>query len=136
MALLVDFGGFNLESGIEFGTGRFDDCLLFLNLTFDDTEEEVDNTDGVEFFVLIKVDESKSTDFGFTSPNSLNFDLNKINIFFHNKVINGLVSHFTLILLMQFLNDTQHFMSASLHHVLVIDCRNGVGEVFHLLVVQ
>lgn len=107
-----------------------------MNLNFDDTEEEVDDTDRVQFFILVKVYEPECWNFGFTSPDPLDFYLYKINIFLHYEVINRLVNNFALILLVNFFNKAEHFMSTAFDHVLVVNGRDTVWKVFHFLVVQ
>jgi hypothetical protein len=107
-----------------------------MDLGFDNAEEEVNNGDRVEFFILVKVDKSKRSDFRLTSTNSLHLNLNKIDIFLCNKVINGLVRNLTLIFFLQFFHKTEHLMCAPLDHVLVVNCGDGTGEVLHFLVVE
>jgi hypothetical protein len=107
-----------------------------LDLGFDNAEKEVNNGDRVEFFIFVKVDKSERSDFRLTGTNSLHFNLNKIDIFLSNKVINGLVRNFALIFSVQFFHKTEHLMRAPLDHVLVVHCRDGVGEVLHFLVVE
>ena len=103
-------------------------------MALDDTQEEVNHTDWVEFFVFVEVDEPKCADFGFACTYSLHFYLNIVDIFFHYKIINSLVCDFSLILLTEFFHETQHFVSASFDHVLVVYSRDSVGKVLHFLI--
>ncbi len=43
VALFMNFGGFDLEGGFEFGGGGSEDGGFFLDLDFSNAEEEVDN---------------------------------------------------------------------------------------------
>ena len=107
-----------------------------MDFSFDNAEEEVNNGDRVKFFVFVKVDKSKRSDFRFACTNSLYFNLNKIDILLCYKVINGLVSNLALIFFVQFFHKTEHLMRAPLDHVLVVHCGDGAGEVLHFLVVE
>ena len=106
-----------------------------MDLNFYETEEEVNDTDRVKFFVLVKVYESECWHFGFTSPDPLDFYFHKIHIFLHHEVIDRLVDNFALVLLVKFFDKAEHLMSTALDHVLVVNGRDTVRKVFHFLVV-
>lgn len=96
--LFMDFSWLNLVCRFVFHRWSEDSALIFL-LMLDNTEEKIHDTDWVQFFILIKIYEPHCADFSFASTDSLYFYLNKVNIFFHYKIVDCLVSNSTLILL-------------------------------------
>lgn len=112
------------------------DCALIFLLILNNTEEKVYNTDWVQFFVFIKVYEPDSADFCFSSTNSLYFNLNKVNIFFHHKIVNSLVSDSALVFFINLFNSTKHFMSTTFYHVLVINSWYWAWETLHFFIMQ